>query len=391
MLPVPFAAAPGSLASLLVGCVSHVELHGRTATHVPGHCGVTSGEGNCSRGAGASGSWELPSLAACKERCGHCDSCNFVSWHGGRRDCSWYSACLRASFAYGGRAYRTLQVRAVTQLTPPPPPPPAFAAPDASGAGYCSLQSPGLGDCERGEQGSWAGVRTPAECIARCGTCARCRFVSFTLANVTEGEHDMSGQPHKHPPYFWRCRWYRHCDMGDLRRSPPASSSTTPRQYVTVARDGSGSGGGSSGGGGRGGGGSSDTAPGGDKSIGRHDEAGAPHRMSIAVTVLLEAQSTIGRGVTHGSTLWEATSATTADGMVIAAEGGMVQWCQNVARLANALPAHWRVDQLVLSEMVGLDTRLHASAGCQHLRRIAVPVELQRLAMRCVHQLQYCA
>ena len=63
----------------------------------------------------------------------------------------------------------------------------------------------------------------------------------------------------------------------------------------------------------------------------------------------------------------------------------MVLWCQSAARLSAALPAHWRVEQLVMSRMEDIDSYLRSSAGCGSLWRIPVQPELRRLAARCVN------
>lgn len=225
-----------------------------------GHCGVTEVGGNCLYG--DKGSYDtvsagIMSLEGCARKCLQCKRCNvciggartlagerqsgsltgmwsrcvqYVSFNLAQRDCSWYNSCPRYMRSFGGRAYTSQQVKALTSM-PPPPPPPRWAAPPAAGDGYCSLMGAGLGDCTLDDQGSWEGISSPGQCIARCSACQRCRFVSFTLANATEGAADRSGGSRRHPPYWWRCRWYQHCKLSDLRRSPPLSE---PWQYVTV-------------------------------------------------------------------------------------------------------------------------------------------------------------
>ena len=307
-----------------------------------GHCGTTDVGGDCAVG-GERGSWDtgaigVRTLSGCARHCEqHCSRCNFVSFNLRNRDCSWYTTCPRLMRTFGGRAYTSKQVRST--VAAPPPPPPQWMVPAGAAKGYCSLMGPGLGDCERDDQGSWPGVRTPDECIARCASCRRCRFVSFTLANATEGSVDRGGSAvRKHPPYWWRCRWYRHCRRSDLRRSPPGSE---PWQYSTVrpSRSMRSVGAPSAA--------SEPIAAGAAGALGTSPTAGA---LSLGLVTLLELRGarTAEQPSGYGRLRSGSRGARAAAGEPTAV-GGMVQWCQNARRLAELLPATWRIDQVTVT------------------------------------------
>lgn len=267
----------------------------------------------------------------------------------------------------GGKSYRSTQVRSVISM---PPPPPEWVAPTGATEGYCELQGPGLGDCEVGDQGSWPGVSTPAECIARCGGCARCRFVSFTLANATEGTVDREGglrvrkgkARRRYPPYWWRCRWYHHCDLDDLRRSPPAGE---PWQYVTLRPP---------------------------RSYGPHTTQGsrssaarASQPRHHATWAEPDGQSSLSLAVATTFELRFSGAAPVADDFVASREhtGGFVQWCQNARRLQGLLPPSWRMDQLVISTLRDAHTHLARLAGCTKIKHRRVSRELSSAAAAC--------
>ena len=311
-----------------------------------GHCGETEYDAHTEQRCEHkdSGAWRadrvgIRNLADCAIHCiNHCPRCNFVSFSREHNDCSWYWACPRARQTFDGAKFRSLQVR--TLKLPPPPPPPAHDMPPEASSGYCSLMGPDLGDCLHSEQGSWPGVKSPAECVARCQGCSRCAYVSFTTANVTET--DAPRQPQGvHPPHWWRCRWFSTCDLDDLRRSPPAHE---PWQYATVRV----------------------SEPGSNRT--RRD-AGMRPRLRLGLVALLESPP----GTPLGG------------GPYI---GGMVQWCQNARRLAGVLP-QWRVDQLLLGGGRELARLLASEAGCVELRHVPVDHGLRHLAMSCVEKLQY--
>jgi|LauGreSBDMM110SN_4_FD.fasta_scaffold67329_1 hypothetical protein len=59
--------------------------------------------------------------------------------------------------------------------------------------GYCGITSSSMGNCERGNMGSWQGLDHSA-CIQRCQRCTRCNFIS-----VSHVEKD--------------CSWYTACGL----------------------------------------------------------------------------------------------------------------------------------------------------------------------------------
>lgn len=77
--------------------------------------------------------------------------------------------------------------------------------------GYCFPTEDSAGDCSLGSSGSWSGLRTLSECIARCKSCGRCRMVSFARHSSVGGRSD--------------CSWYARC---------PPTLQTTPAGYHTV-------------------------------------------------------------------------------------------------------------------------------------------------------------
>ena len=80
------------------------------------------------------------------------------------------------------------------------PEPSAGAHLNLSGArpGYCGWTT-SVGSCTSGSKGSWntdaLGIRSLADCMARCRRCANCRFVSLSLSRAHRD-----------------CSWYRACD-----------------------------------------------------------------------------------------------------------------------------------------------------------------------------------
>ena len=293
-----------------------------------GHCGVTDSAGDCSTD--STGSWPLAALDVCIRRCQSCARCNVVSFHSGRGDCSWYAACPRLMWTFGGSKYRTQLVKQ-TVPPPPPPPPPRWSRPDGSRIGYCALMGPGLGGCHSGNavQGSWTGVSSPHECRTRCLACPRCRFVSFTLAESVEGRTDTVAQlshARHHPPYWWRCRWYTRCDLDDLRQTPPHLP-----QYATVAVRPVGQ--------------LSPPAPAASPSSKRN--------LSVALLGLLELPQ---------------ARADDELGAPLSRWAAVAQWCQNAERLSDMLRApHWRVATVVISSYAAperLQRALQREAGC---------------------------
>ena len=301
-----------------------------------GYCAITEGKGDCAHG--TSGSWPLSSLGGkhdlaacvsfCKERCARC---NFISFSDapGHEECSWYAQCgSHLLQAHGGNTYRTRQVRSVASTPPPPPsPPPAQEIPKSASPGYCALMGPDLGSCDWDEQGSWHGVRSAHECVARCAQCSRCRFVSMTLEPVAEedGPHwrgRRSGD--HHAPHWWRCRWYTSCDLTDLRQTPAGAPG-----YVTVAAAGNASG-------------------------------------PVALPMARIGASTLRRGKAALrlaiATIARRSTATLRGGYDV--QCAMLQWCQNARRLQASLPpGRWNVTRLLIGT-AGQYRWLHGASDC---------------------------
>jgi hypothetical protein len=84
-------------------------------------------------------------------------------------------------------------------------------------AGLCAPTSGRSGHgCTSSTSGFWEarsnGIRSMADCVAKCQSCQNCRFVSFSRARA----HDD-------------CSWYQRCDLGALMPPPD-----TGRDYSTV-------------------------------------------------------------------------------------------------------------------------------------------------------------
>ena len=83
-------------------------------------------------------------------------------------------------------------------------------------AGYCA-PTDGRGSCATGDKGSWStrggDIRSMADCIAKCRACARCRYVSLSLARAHRD-----------------CSWFHSCDL--RRLYPPPG---TGPDYTSVA------------------------------------------------------------------------------------------------------------------------------------------------------------
>ena len=83
-------------------------------------------------------------------------------------------------------------------------------------AGYCA-PTDGRGSCTTGDKGSWStrgsDIRSMADCIAKCRACARCRYVSLSLARAHRD-----------------CSWFHSCDLRQLY--PPPGTGT---DYTSVA------------------------------------------------------------------------------------------------------------------------------------------------------------
>ena len=333
-----------------------------------GHCGQTDYmqkdrmQHACTIGGQKKAAWaadaiSVRSVSACAEHCRqHCPRCVFVSFSAKSNDCSWYRSCSRLQHSFGGSDFQTLQVRDLppeVAASLAPPPPPAHEVPRRAAPGYCALMGPELGSCTHSSQGSWAGVASPGECVARCEACERCDFVSFTTANATEAATPRADSA-AHPPHWWRCRWFSSCDLNDLRASPPAHE---PWQYMTLRVDSRLRP-------------SQGTLPLARAAPGLRKAAKVTNGLRVALVALLELSP---EGNQQRNVYLT----------------GFVQWCQNAARLEAALPPHWKLSQLLLSSDARLAPMLARRAGCAALQHVPVSTELRTLATSCVDKLQY--
>lgn len=66
--------------------------------------------------------------------------------------------------------------------------------------GYCAVTEGG-GSCSHGRSGSWSNAVSLSACAARCASCSRCRFVSFSAA-------------------LSDCSWYAACQLTRLQQTP---------------------------------------------------------------------------------------------------------------------------------------------------------------------------
>jgi hypothetical protein len=317
---------------------------------------------------------QIHNLAACIHHCKtQCSRCNFVSWarlNEDTNECSWYHRCPRLHWLYGGQ-FVTVKVRAeprdAAALALPPPPPPAQLAPSGSNPGYCSLMDPSLGSCDADDQGSWAETLSAEQCVARCAGCANCNYVSVSLAAQNDASNPFREETPRtsttsavpgatparrvptstHAPYWWRCRWYRACDLADLRQTGDAGG------YVTLAVKGS---------------------------LG--SLAAAVAITPPQTTHAAEDKGTEGKGTEARTPQLSRAPASAGPralpqlGVVtVAARGGarvkfgydvrcaLTQWCLSVMRLEAALPA-WRVRRLVIVALGQSTAWLNSSAGC---------------------------
>ena len=324
---------------------------------------------------------QIHNLAACIHHCKtQCSRCNFVSWarlNEDTNECSWYHRCPRLHWLYGGQ-FVTVKVRAeprdAAALALPPPPPPAQLAPSGSKPGYCSLMDPSLGSCDADDQGSWAETLSAEQCVARCAGCANCNYVSVSLAAQHDARTPFREETHRtgttsavtgdtsarrapmsaHAPYWWRCRWYRACDLADLRQtgdaegyvtlavkgplgSTAAAASITPPQTpdeTTHATE--------------------------DK-----EDKGAESKGAEARTPQLRrAPSSAGpRALPQLGVVTVAARGGTRVKWGYDVRCALTQWCLSVMRLEAALPA-WRVRRLVIVALGQSTAWLNSSAGC---------------------------
>ena len=186
-----------------------------------GHCGTTSGPGDCA--AGDKGSWPLSQLglprqtwshaiAACLERCSQCARCTHVSVSLAYDDCSWFaSSCnhleqVPASFRSGSLA-RWHRSQCTATLAPVRQTRSASEWLRRSIQGLCgATDDAATQSCESDDAGAWSfkalGVRASEPnawdqaaraCVQRCSVCARCRNISISLLNE-------------------ECSWYASCE-----------------------------------------------------------------------------------------------------------------------------------------------------------------------------------
>ena len=177
-----------------------------------GYCAATVDGDNGDCDAGLQGSWMaseagVRTLTECADLCGNCSRCNYVSFSLVGNDCSWHHRCsldkLHANVGdFQSRAVPPWVARKRWRR------PVWTRAERAPGGNLTAIR--GLcaktwrrGDCESDESGSFLDdINSLEACEARCRTCTRCAFVSYSrLAND--------------------CSWYARCDLDDLRRPPP--------------------------------------------------------------------------------------------------------------------------------------------------------------------------
>lgn len=336
---------------------------------------------------------------SCVAHClSQCERCNYVSWSISltTHECRWYSLCPRVRWANVQRQFTTVQVRAPDApavALPPPPPPPALAVPAGSQPGYCSLMDPAYGSCELDEQGSFSDANTPEKCFARCGSCANCHYVSVSLAGNDSAtfyrEARLSGsgsaarhrrrraeQPAPtHAPHWWRCRWYRICNMDDLRQTADVEG------YVTIP-----------------------VKPGPVAAMILSLESAAPTTASsmpssaAAREAAREAASQASHALavaaaTHAAERLAQRQAHPLLGIVTVAARArhlkfgydvrcaLAQWCLSALRLEAALPT-WRVRRLVLVPRGQSTEWMNSSAGCT-LEPVLPDPRLGRAAVEC--------
>ena len=203
-----------------------------------GTCGITEDNaiGDCERD--VQGSWTtalngIKDLEDCALRCLACNRCRWISYSADFGDCSWFHSCSLSYGIVGNRFHSVLVSGTVVEywkqqkaLKPKP-------AVDWWRPGRMDSPqwAPGLcgptdreGQCETDDRGSWNvdkhHITSMDECAAKCRQCARCAYVSLSLA----AQHRD-------------CSWYSECDLRDLRRPPRSGidyNSTRVRQTLAV-------------------------------------------------------------------------------------------------------------------------------------------------------------
>jgi hypothetical protein len=195
-----------------------------------GYCAATVDGDNGDCDAGVRGSWMaseagVQTLAECADLCGNCSRCNYVSFSLAGNDCSWHHSCSleKLHADVGDFQSRAVPPWVARKRWRRPVWTRAERAPGrnltAAIRGLCA-KTWQRGDCESDGSGSFTGrIASLEACEARCRTCTRCAFVSYSrLAND--------------------CSWYTRCDLDDLRRPPPYAThgSQTPDRSVPLTR-----------------------------------------------------------------------------------------------------------------------------------------------------------
>ena len=299
-------------------------------TDVIGVCSPLSGHPLATEGCSDSttGRWSnVASIEQCTEYCTRCPRCRYVSFTTKTTlpSCLWHHTCDTLRWSDMGNRYISRQVRAMPHFIVPPPPPPHQSVSTIEGtvrSGYCSLMGLSVGDCDADEQGSWAGSLTAADCVSRCRGCRGCHFLSMRLSSPSLAADEATERARRpHSPAWWRCRWYRTCDLDDLRQTP---MSALHGSYVTMAV----------------------------RPVARPaNDAERPHTWRR-------------RG--HGALrLAFVTLAANAPRLRFgySVKCALMQWCQSVRRVQRSLPSSWSVDRLVIAARVDA-VWVNTSAGC---------------------------
>ena len=134
-----------------------------------------------------------------------------LDWQTGEPNAKYYAIRMLAT-ALGAGAKRLYNVS--VGAGPPPP-----YAPGETHSGNCGSTDYG-GDCTYDASGAWVAdqenITSLALCAARCRTCARCNYVSYSNASANND-----------------CSWYSHCTL----RDPPLPLPQYESEAVRPAND----------------------------------------------------------------------------------------------------------------------------------------------------------
>ena len=134
-----------------------------------------------------------------------------LDWQTGEPNAKYYAIRMLAT-ALGAGAKRLYNVS--VGAGPPPP-----YAPGETHSGNCGGTDYG-GDCTYDASGAWVAdqenITSLALCAARCRTCARCNYVSYSNASANND-----------------CSWYSHCTL----RDPPLPLPQYESEAVRPAND----------------------------------------------------------------------------------------------------------------------------------------------------------